>query len=276
MNLILISQDRRRHRNIHLPHHFFHLLLLLLLIGGPITTLSIGYRMGSAPAAVTETTPVVLKQVVHASAMSDVVERNLQQQQQEIELLRQLGEAELSRYAVQIAALENRMARIDAVGEQLVAMGKLDKGDYDFSTAPAVGGAAKSQHTPLNSDFGAPSFLQQLERLAEKIAWREKQMPVMEAKLHDVIANEKALPDGKPVKTGYISSRFGWRTDPFTGKQQLHDGIDFVAKHGTKIYATGAGVVTLAGQSNGYGLTIEINHGKGIVTRYGHNSALKV
>ena len=84
------------------------------------------------------------------------------------------------------------------------------------------------------------------------------------------------IPSGQPVVSGYVSSGYGTRKDPFTGKKAHHKGIDFAGKHGSDVIAVAAGLVTKAGKDSGYGNLVEINHGGGYVTRYGHNSKLLV
>ena len=71
---------------------------------------------------------------------------------------------------------------------------------------------------------------------------------------------------------GNISSGFGWRSDPFGGASQFHRGVDIPARTGSNIYATGGGIVIKSGWSSGYGQTVKIDHGGGIVTMYAHNS----
>jgi murein DD-endopeptidase MepM/ murein hydrolase activator NlpD len=73
-----------------------------------------------------------------------------------------------------------------------------------------------------------------------------------------------------------MSSQFGKRTDPFTGKDAMHWGIDFAGRKGAEIVAVGAGVVTWSGNRHGYGQLVEVNHGNGLVTRYAHNEENKV
>lgn len=80
----------------------------------------------------------------------------------------------------------------------------------------------------------------------------------------------KALPIAAPMYNYRETSAFGEREDPFNGRSAFHPGVDMAAPYGTPIYATAAGVVTFAGWSGGYGKIVEINHGHGIVTRYGH------
>ena len=73
-----------------------------------------------------------------------------------------------------------------------------------------------------------------------------------------------------------ISSPFGWRADPILGIKRRHDGVDLPGASGTPIFATGAGVVRIAGWARGYGNFIEILHPGGIATRYGHLSRYDV
>jgi murein DD-endopeptidase MepM/ murein hydrolase activator NlpD len=77
-------------------------------------------------------------------------------------------------------------------------------------------------------------------------------------------------PEGRPVMSGYMSSGFGRRVDPFTGGEEFHEGIDFAAPEGTHIRAVAAGIVTWAGPRGGYGNMVQVDHGNGYATRYGH------
>lgn len=84
-----------------------------------------------------------------------------------------------------------------------------------------------------------------------------------------------ATPSVRPTG-GWVSSGFGYRRDPFTGRARLHKGMDFGANRGTPVYAPADGVVSFAGREGGYGKIVSIDHGYGIVTRYAHNSRLLV
>ncbi len=85
-----------------------------------------------------------------------------------------------------------------------------------------------------------------------------------------------ALPFGNPAPGREISSQFGNRIDPFLGRLALHAGVDFVAETGADVQTTGAGTVINAGFSGGYGNMVEVDHGRGITTRYGHLSQILV
>jgi murein DD-endopeptidase MepM/ murein hydrolase activator NlpD len=96
-------------------------------------------------------------------------------------------------------------------------------------------------------------------------------LTVLDSLLMDRSRRERVMPSGRPVGSGWLSSKFGKRTDPFTGKQEHHDGVDFAGKEGSDVVAVGDGVVSWAGKRSGYGNMVEITHGDGYVTRYGHN-----
>jgi murein DD-endopeptidase MepM/ murein hydrolase activator NlpD len=84
--------------------------------------------------------------------------------------------------------------------------------------------------------------------------------------------NEKirTTPSLRPVKVGFVSSRFGWRMDPMSGRRTMHRGVDFSARLGTPVYSTADGVVTYSGVWRTYGNVVEISHGNGFVTRFAH------
>lgn len=95
-------------------------------------------------------------------------------------------------------------------------------------------------------------------------------------KLERVKALALAFPFANPAPDRRITSLFGNRMDPFFGKLAMHAGIDFRQKTGSEVKATGAGIVIHAGTAGGYGIMVEIDHGNGITTRYGHLSKLLV
>jgi murein DD-endopeptidase MepM/ murein hydrolase activator NlpD len=94
---------------------------------------------------------------------------------------------------------------------------------------------------------------------------------------HGVKAVMRTMPLGEPLHADYdINSGFGARSDPLNRRTGIHEGVDLGAPFGTPVYATGEGVVEFAGPWDRYGLTIEINHGNGVTTRYAHLSRIKI
>ncbi|MBU1315571.1 MAG: peptidoglycan DD-metalloendopeptidase family protein [Alphaproteobacteria bacterium] len=96
------------------------------------------------------------------------------------------------------------------------------------------------------------------------------------SRLEAVRETAKALPYGSPAPGRTMTSRYGNRVDPFLGRLALHAGIDFRASTGEKVFSAGAGKVVAAEFSGGYGNLVEIDHGYGITTRYGHLSRILV
>jgi murein DD-endopeptidase MepM/ murein hydrolase activator NlpD len=114
-------------------------------------------------------------------------------------------------------------------------------------------------------------FFADISTMNRKLRDQEQQLMVLEGLLLNRNLDAKVHPQGRPVKSGWMSSYFGRRTDPFTGKTANHKGVDFAGKAGSDVIAVAAGVVSYSGSRSGYGNMVEINHGNGYVTRYAHN-----
>ena len=184
------------------------------------------------------------------------------------------AQGQIDALALRIGQLQSHLLRLDALGERLVEIGQLDKGEFSFNESPAIGGPEVTDSTEAESAM--PSLLQELDMLERKISSREMQLNLLEDLIMNSNLEETIHPAGQPTKNGWISSYYGIRNDPFTGKRSMHKGVDFAGKEGSDVIAVAAGVVTWAGMQNGYGMLVEINHGKGYVTRYGHNRELLV
>ena len=85
----------------------------------------------------------------------------------------------------------------------------------------------------------------------------------------------EASPSGRPIRQGWLSSAFGWRNDPITGKRAFHPGLDFSGPFRSDVVAVASGVVTrVESRFGNYGNMIEIDHGRGYATRYAHNDEI--
>jgi murein DD-endopeptidase MepM/ murein hydrolase activator NlpD len=178
----------------------------------------------------------------------------------------------LDALARKMGEMQSRILHLEALGERLVERGDLNRDEFDFSELPAMGGPASA--TGLSTTL--PEMVDELDALARRIEDRSLKLDLLEDLLIHRQISEDTRPAGRPVDAGWISSRYGWRTDPFSGKKTLHRGLDFAGKKGTAIIAVADGVVSWAGNRSGFGKTVEIRHGNGYVTRYAHNSDLKV
>ena len=92
----------------------------------------------------------------------------------------------------------------------------------------------------------------------------------LEKKIVEEVSPKTIYINNFPVKTGYITSHYGMRKDPFTGKRTMHRGIDIAARKGTSIYPVGEGKVVFSGRKAGFGKIIEIEHSSTVVSRYSH------
>jgi murein DD-endopeptidase MepM/ murein hydrolase activator NlpD len=197
----------------------------------------------------------------------------IQEQQTQIEAARKSARDDLDALTLRLGRMQAQMLRLNALGDQLVAQASLDKDEFDFDRPPAVGGpqdAAGSQSVEL------PDFLSMLDGLGAEMQDREQKFSVLETLLMDQSLHDRVVPSGSPVRNGFVSSGYGKRTDPFTGKKEFHKGVDFAGKEGTRVLSVGDGVVSWVGQRTGYGNLVEITHGDGYVTRYGHNKKVLV
>ncbi|MFP6794198.1 MAG: M23 family metallopeptidase, partial [Pseudomonadales bacterium] len=124
--------------------------------------------------------------------------------------------------------------------------------------------------------YQPPAYIDLLDRLAHDIEDREQQLGVLETLLAKRKMDRDVFIAGRPVKKGWLSSRFGHRSDPISGNRAWHEGVDFAGKDGADVISVAAGVVVYADVRSGYGKMVEINHGGGYSTRYGHHKDLKV
>jgi len=198
----------------------------------------------------------------------------LQQQRQQLVATRELVENNTGALARRLAQLHAHVMRLDAAGARLTEIAGLNKGEFDFSQPPPVGGPEVD--TPASQPVAADEILSSLASFEKQLADRERQMRVLEDLLLASRLQKEVRPSGWPVENGWISSLFGTRMDPFTGLRAFHAGVDFAARQGANVQSVAAGIVSDVGERFGYGLLVEINHGNGYVTRYGHNNTALV
>lgn len=177
---------------------------------------------------------------------------------------------ELRALSQRVGELQAHIMRIDALGQRVVAMADLDQGEFDFSATPAQGGPELEV-----GDAAEPSvndFLASLTEFSAQLDDRAEQLTMLEKMVVKEQLDEATEPAGRPVTTGWLSSKFGARRDPFDGRVRYHYGLDFASPHGSDVVAVGRGIVQQVKDRRGYGILVEIRHGEGFVTRYAHNS----
>jgi murein DD-endopeptidase MepM/ murein hydrolase activator NlpD len=176
----------------------------------------------------------------------------------------------LDALALKLGQLQAQATRLNALGDRLTQVGKLDDGEFDFSSDPALGGPEE----PVTGTVATMPISTGIDNLRAEFDRQEAQLEVLENLLLDRKVDSALLPSGMPVAQGYMASGFGERSDPINGHEAVHLGLDFDAPAGTPVLAVAEGVVSFVGVKPGYGNVVEIDHGNGYMTRYAHNSAI--
>ncbi|MCG6867797.1 MAG: M23 family metallopeptidase [Gammaproteobacteria bacterium] len=194
-------------------------------------------------------------------------------QELRIQSARDEAQARLNVLGQEMGRLQAQVNRIDALGTRLVMMASLDKGEFDFSSVPGVGGADEmgEQGDSVTGDIAVA-----MSTMQKQLDGRQDQLRVLDDLLLSRELSREILPSGSPIRSGWLSSGYGRRNDPFTGKKTFHKGLDFAGKQGSDVIAVAGGVVSIAEKRGDYGYLIEIDHGGRYATRYGHNDKLYV
>jgi len=182
----------------------------------------------------------------------------------------------LDAMAQRVGEMQAKLVKLEAMGERVSGMAGLKPEELQQLTtaksAVAPGGGKGGPFVPAES----PS-LEQLQgwigALDERADQHTDLYTLVESRLLETRLQSLMIPNSRPVQ-GPIGSGFGFRSDPFTGRAALHTGLDFPAENGTAIAAAAGGVVQFAAFHPQYGNMVEIDHGRGLVTRYAHGSKL--
>lgn len=193
------------------------------------------------------------------------------QQKADLQAARGQLDGKVDALASRVGSLNAQLIRLDALGRRLTDLAGLDRGEFDFDKPPPAGGPEAREATNGGS-AQVPELTALLDTLDEQIQDREQQLQALEMVMASRELGQRITPGGLPLIGGWISSHFGHRTDPFTGRGAFHSGVDFAGPPGSRIVAVGPGVVSFSGWKDGYGNVVEITHPTGYVTRYGHNS----
>jgi murein DD-endopeptidase MepM/ murein hydrolase activator NlpD len=208
-----------------------------------------------------------------ALAEIDTLHQQVKMQNRQLGELREDAHRQLDALAIKLGQLQAQATRINALGERLVQVGKLDGNEFNFDQLPPVGGV---EVTDGSSAYALPQTLDaSIEQLATQFDTQQAQLSAMQSLLLNARIDSNLKPTGMPAD-GYISSYFGVRADPFDGMAARHTGLDIAVPYGSAVHTVAEGMVTYAGVRSGYGNVVEIDHGNGYMTRYAHNSKLLV
>jgi murein DD-endopeptidase MepM/ murein hydrolase activator NlpD len=192
----------------------------------------------------------------------------------------------LDAFAQRVGEMQAKLVKLEAVGERVSGMAGVKPEDVKPTrTAPPAGAsepaARPAQGGPYLPAGAVPdSRLNQLDRLIrevdEQAELQADRFLLIESRLLERRLAGLLVPSSAPVADSPIGSGFGFRFDPFTGRPALHTGLDFPADIGTPILAAAGGVVINEEHHPAYGRMVEVDHGRGLITRYAHASRVLV
>ena len=196
----------------------------------------------------------------------------LSSQQAELREIEKNANRRNSAISTELAGMQSSLWEIEAIASSLSALAELPQEEFNFDPAVSQGGS--SQEPARKLDW--PDLEAQLRQFQLKLERRQKELRVLDNIVKEKKSEKDSVLRGKPVKRGWYSSAFGRRMDPITGRPAWHAGVDFAGKLGSDVIAVASGVVVFSGRKDGYGNLVEIDHGNGVMTRYGHHDELKV
>jgi len=184
---------------------------------------------------------------------------------------------QVAKFAQQVKNFETQMARLERFEKKLRVITALENSPKSVEKNWGVGGpyglSTNSFKTAMGR--GAASMVDRLSNGLDHLDRQAKIQSISFQELDDFFKNQKSFLSSTPSiwpTRGWVTSSFGFRKSPFTGLREKHEGWDIAARSGAPVRATADGVVVVEGREYGYGNLVEIDHGYGIVTRYGHNS----
>lgn len=259
MHIILVSDRLATAKSISLGTR--HLVLGLALLAATVVALSSSMFYLVFRHAVEIKLPLVQQLLLSAQE---------QQAQNAMEFVRE----NLNAIAVRVGQMQAQLVRLDALGERLSALAGIKPQEFRMNELPARGGALPTSIPAQNLSMNELS--DRLDVLSKHLDNRYDYLGILENRLFDAKAKKMLMPTAAPVAMGWNENNFGWRIDPFTGQNAMHEGTDFMVDSGTPIHAAAGGVVVVAQFHPQYGNMIDVDHGNGFTTRYAHASKLLV
>ena len=188
-----------------------------------------------------------------------------------------IRKVQAEKVAAQVKNFESEMARLGRFEKKLLVITALENSPKNITKSLDVGGSyglsSYSLTTSLTHESNA--LANRLSNNLEHLTTQAKIKAISLQELDHFFKNQKSFLQSTPSvwpTRGWVTSSFGYRKSPFTGLREKHEGWDIGARSGSPVRATADGVISVAGRERGYGKLIEIDHGYGVVTRYGHNS----
>ena len=211
----------------------------------------------------------------HEAVDSAVIENwqgTITEHRSELDGLQQQALAKNDALTNQLSKMQGRLWRIEALAAHMRDLSGLQDDEFNFEQTVAQGGPLAEEAR----EFAWVDLQTQLNQLAQQLDRREKELGILDTVMVELQRSEQVQLSGRPIAKGWLSSAYGNRMDPITGQPAWHAGVDFAGSQGSDVLAVASGVVVFADRRDGYGKLVEINHGNGVITRYGHHDKLLV
>ena len=254
MNIILVSGNLGKSKTLTLSHAQILIIVALLVVGILAFAVALHYMT-----------------LRHAAEIKSPYLKSLLLSMQEQQNRKQEAylRENLNAMAIKLGQTQAQLLRLEALGDRLTKQAGFKPHEFMFDQPPARGGALSGLP---QRDLSLPEFSEQMEQLTKDLNDRTDQLAILESALMQDRLKKKLVPSVPPVNTGWFSSNFGWRIDPFTGQNAFHEGVDFMSETGSQVISAAGGVVAYSDNHSEYGNMIEIDHGNGLLTRYAHLS----
>ncbi len=195
------------------------------------------------------------------------VESRVNEQQQEILKTRDYVRQHMDVLGRRIGSLQAQVSRINAVEMRIAEASGINLQDFQFEQDPPVGGVIDAESV----DSEQIDIENAIVAIEKELALRESEIAAVDFLLSRNSLETQQTPAGWPVQGGWVSSNFGTRLHPISGKKQFHRGVDIPGKEGSAVLAVADGVVTRSQRSSTFGWVVEIDHGDSYSTLYSHN-----
>ncbi len=189
--------------------------------------------------------------------------------QSEIEAQR----AQIKKYAAEINTLKSELISLNEFEKKLRIIANIEQTELQNSLFGVGGSIPEDLDVNILTTEKHNSLLREMNEQVEQIDEAMTKQEDGFADLYEYIGEQRNILASTPAirpTIGWVSSKFGYRTSPFTGRRTFHKGLDIANRKGTPIVATADGVVTFSGSKGNLGILLQVDHGHGMVTKYGH------
>ena len=210
------------------------------------------------------------------------IQQYLKLQGSEAELVKlrhesKIRKIQVEKFTQQVKNFETEMVRLERFEKKLRVITALENSPRSIEKNWGVGGPYGLSTNSFTTAMGrgAANMVERLSNGLDHLGKQAKIQSISFQELDNFFKNQKSLLSSTPSiwpTRGWVTSGFGFRKSPFTGLREKHEGWDIAARNGAPVRTTADGVVVVEGREYGYGNLVEIDHGYGLVTRYGHNS----